>query len=319
MIEYAAELLYRRIQTEAPSNMPPELVRREYYIWRNLLAVFNDLKPESVWLVNIRLRQLTAVLPPPAQGPTPGPWSEERLNQLIAAADTSSGDKRDEYLNSAAFQAWRFGQGDLDQAISVAEKIGNAEQRRLTMGTLYFQAGLKYLRSEGPDYALSLAKKIDSPVPRTGLYLAIITSLSSVKASERTEVLREELLNWLRNSDKTSDTAWAVLEYLDGSVNDNAERIFAAFEILVRVLNSPNLDPENKLPHKIYWHPEFQDFRKSLMPLAKADFDRGLVIIQMLNNREISMQMQTAFCDDFLKVRIKSVKTLPTVASKSEP
>src|SRR3989441_978417 len=108
MIEYAAELLYRRIQTESPSDMPPELIRREYYIWRNLLAVFNDLKPESVWLVNIRLRQLTAVVPPPPQGPTQGPWSEERLNQLIAAADTSSGDKRDEYLNSAAFQAWRF-------------------------------------------------------------------------------------------------------------------------------------------------------------------------------------------------------------------
>ena len=55
------------------------------------------------------------------------------------------------------------------------------------------------------------------------------------------------------------------------------------------------------------------------MPLANADFDRGLVIIQMLNNREISMQIQTAFCDDFLKVRIKSMKALPTVASKSEP
>src|SRR2546425_7205136 len=271
MIQYAAELLYRRIQTDVPSNMPPELVRREYYIWRNLLSLFNDLQPESVWLVHTRLRQLSAMLPQSAQGPPQGPWSEEKLNQLIAAANASSGDKRDEYLNSAAFQAWRFGQGDLDQAISLAEKIGNSEQRRLTMGTLYFQAGLKYLRSEGPDYALSLAKKIDSPVPRTGLYLAIITSLSSVKASERMDVLREELLNWLRNCDKTSDTAWAILEYLDGSVNDNAERNFAAFDILVRVLNSPNLDPENKLPHKVYWYPEFHDFRKSLMPLAKAD------------------------------------------------
>jgi len=43
MIEYAAELLYRRIQTDVPGNMPPELVRREYYIWRNLLSLFNDL------------------------------------------------------------------------------------------------------------------------------------------------------------------------------------------------------------------------------------------------------------------------------------
>jgi len=319
MIQYAAELLYHRIQTGVPANVAPELVRREYYIWRNLLSLFNDLKPESVWLVNIRLRQLTAVLTQPAQGVPQGPWSEERLNQLIAAADASSGDKRDENLNNAAYQAWRFGQGDLDQAISLAEKIGNAERRQLTMGTLYFQAGLKYLRSEGPDYVLGLAKKIDVPGYRVRLYLAIIGTLSAVKASERTEVLREELLNWLRNCDKTSETAWAVLEYLDGSVNDNAERNFEAFDILVRVLNSPNLDPDNKLKNRVYWYAEFHDFRKSLTPLAKADFERGLQVIQMLNNKEISMQIQAAFFVDYLKMRNKSTKALPTVASKSEP
>ncbi len=318
MIQYAAELLYRRIQTESPGNMPPELVRREYSMWRNLLGLFNDLKPESVWLVNIRLRQLTAVLTQPAQGAPQGPWSEERLNQLIASANASSGDKRDGYLDSAAFQAWRFGQGDLDQAISLAEKIGNSERRQLTIGTLYFQAGLKYLRSEGPDYALGLARKIDVPDYRVRLYLAIIGALSSVKASERTEALREELLNWLRNCDKNSDTAWAVLEYLDGSVNDNAERNFAAFDILVRVLNSPNLDPENKLRNRVYWYAEFHDFRKSLTPLAKADFDRGLQVIQMLNNKETSMQIQAAFCVDYLKMRNKSMKALPSVAPKSK-
>jgi hypothetical protein len=101
LIEYAAELLYRRLQTVPPSNMSPELVSREYFIWRNLLAVFNDLKPESVWLVNMRLRQLTAVRPQSASGPTEGPWSEERLKKLIAAAKTSFGDTRDQYLDSA--------------------------------------------------------------------------------------------------------------------------------------------------------------------------------------------------------------------------
>lgn len=318
MIEYAAELLYRRIQTDVPGNMAPELVRREYYIWRNLLGLFNDLKPESVWLVNMRLRQLTPLLPQSAQGPPQGPWSEERLNQLIAAANASSGDKRDEYLDGAAFQAWRFGQGDLDQAISLAEKIGNAEQRRLTMGTLYFQAGLKYLRSEGPDYALGLARKIDLPGNRVRLYLAIIGALSSVKASERTEVLREELLNWLRSCDKSSDTAWAVLEYLEGSVNDNAERNFAAFDILVRALNSPTLDLDNKLRNRIYWYPDFHDFRKSLAPLAKADFDRGLEVIQMVSNKEVAMQIQAAFCADYLRIQSKSKKSSTKSVAKSE-
>ena len=320
VVAYAAELLYRRIQTEAPVNMSPEHVRREYFLWRNFLALFTDLKPESMWLVNARLRQLTAQLPqPPAEQPQ-GPWSEERLNKLIAAASSSSGDKRDEYLNSAAFSAWRLGQGDLDKAIALAEKIGNPEQRELTMGTLYFQAGMKYLRIEGPEYALGLARKINLAGPRTRLYLAIIATLNTVKASERAEILREEQLNWLRGSEKNSDTAWALLDYLDASANDDPERGFVAFEILARVLNSPNLDPpESKPKNRIYWYADFHDFRTSLAPLAKADFDRGVEIIRMLNNREVRLQIQAAFCGDYLKLRSQSKKSSAKPASGSQP
>ena len=53
--------------------------------------------------------------------------------------------------------------------------------------------------------------------------------------------------------------------------------------------------------------------------MAKADFDRGLQVIQMLNNKEVTMQIQAAFCVDYLKMRNKSMKALANVATKSEP
>jgi len=310
-IEYAAELLYRWIQTEVPSNTTLDAVKREYYLWRNLQGLFVDLKPDSVWLVNTRLRQLSAVLPQSTQRQTSGPWSDEKLKQLIAAADSASGDKRDQYLQEAAANAWRVGQGDLDQALALAEKIGNTELRDLVLTTIYFQAGLKYLRTEGPDYALNLATKINTPVARTKLYLAIIQALDSVKATERTNVLRDELLNWLRSRDKNYETAWALFDYLDSSANDNAERNFTALEIVVRVLNGPNPEPDVRLKNKVYWQPEFHDFRRSLMRLAEADFDRGLGIIQTLNNREVAMQVQAAFCSDYFRTRIRVTKASP--------
>jgi len=227
---------------------------------------------------------------------------------LIANADAASGEKRDGYLESAALNAWRFGQGDFDRSTSLAEKIGNAEQRRLIMGTLYFQGGVKYLRSEGPDYALGLARKIDLPGYRVRLCLAIINALSSVKASERAEGLREELLNWLRGCDRTSDTAWAILDYLDGSPNDSTERTLAAFDILVHVLNSPTANPDTKLKNRIYWSADFHDFRRSLKPLAVADFDKGLNLIQTLSDKEVAMQIQAAFCADYLRLQSMSKK-----------
>jgi hypothetical protein len=316
LLEYASQLLYRRIQTEIPIAISPDIIKQEYFMWSNLQGLFHDLKPENVWLVNARLKQLVAIMPQLPQTQTQGSGFEERLQKLIAAADLSTGEKRDEYLNSAAFVAWRLGQGDLDEAVSLAEKIGSREMKELCLGTLYFQAGMKYLRTEGPDYALNLARKIDVPLLRVRLWIPIVNALNSVKAPERAGVLRDELLNWLRNRERNSDTAWAVLDYLETSVNDDGERKFAALEILVRSLNSPNLEIKTRVPHKIYWQPEFHDFRKSLTPLAKADFDRSLYLIQTLNNKEISMQVQAAFCGDYLKIQAHTKKAPPNVASR---
>jgi hypothetical protein len=306
MIDYGGEILYARIQSAAPANMPPDLVRKEYYLWRNLQSVFEDLGPNNIWLVNVRLRQLAATLPPSAQRPVEGPWTDERLKTLLAAAEQSSGEKRDNYLSAAATATWRFGEGDLDKAIALVEKIGDPRLRDDMAGILYFQAGTKYLRSEGPDYTLELARKISLPGPRTRLFLAVIGSLQGVKASERTESLRRELLTWLRNCERNSDTAWALLDYIDEPDSKVIEDKFAAFENLVQILNSPSLEISGGIKNRIYWYPEFHDFRNSLMPLVKADFERTLQLIQMLNNREISLQVQAAFCVDYFKLQTQS-------------
>lgn len=311
-VEYGSEILYRRIQTEVPASMPPELVKREYYLWRNLQPVFEDVNPNGLWLVNTRLRQLASTLPASVQRPAQGPWSEERLKTLLAAAEQSSGEKRDNYLAAAAFATWRFGEGDLDKAITLIEKIGDPRVRDDNAGTLYLQAGTKYLRSEGPDYVLELARKINLPGPRVRLFLAVIGSLENVKATERIESLHRELLTWLRNCDRSSDTAWALLDYLDASTSDMVENRFAVFELLIRVLDSPGLETNAGLKNRVYWHPEFHDFRKSLAPLVKADFDRTLELVQMLNNREISMQVQAAFCAVYLKLQSQNKENSAT-------
>jgi hypothetical protein len=309
LMEYAIVLLARRIESEPPGTMSPELVRKETYIWRNLLPVFKDLKPESVWLVNTRISQLSALIPQSQQGPVEGPWSDERLKKLIALAESSVGEKRDDYLESAAFNAWRFGGGDFDLAVSLAEKIDNRELRDDTSGVIHFQAGMKTLNNEGPDQALNLVKKIKSPVMRSRLYIAIIGALRAVKARQQVDALQEDLLSWLRGCESNTETAWGLLEYLNHFSGEDVERGFTALHLLIGVLNSANLDaPEKPLRRKVYWYPEFHDFRTSLGPLARTDFERGLQTIQMLNNTEVAPLIQTSYCGEYLKIHGKSKK-----------
>jgi hypothetical protein len=49
LLDYAITLLARRIETAPPGNLSVELVRRESYIWRNLLPVFKDLTKRLPW------------------------------------------------------------------------------------------------------------------------------------------------------------------------------------------------------------------------------------------------------------------------------
>jgi hypothetical protein len=60
------------------------------------------------------------------------------------------------------------------------------------------------------------------------------------------------------------------------------------------------------------------NFRKSLAPLAKADFDRGLEIIQTLKQREVTMQILVAFSAEYLKMHQKDKNSSSAAVLKSD-
>ena len=140
--------------------------------------------------------------------------------------------------------------------------------------------------------------------------MAIIGALRSAKAIDQAQILQDDLISWLRGCNSNTDTALGVVDFLGSLGDDSGERGFEVLDILVTTLNIASFDPPDKpIKSKYYWYPELYDFRKSLAPLIKRDYEKGLQIIQRLSNKEMAMQVQASYCGEYLKMRSKVRKS----------
>ncbi len=311
LLDYIVAVLAGRVQAGPPGDLTQQQLQREYFLWKNLsqTPAFKEVKPAALPLINTRLGQLDALLPQAVPRTEGEPWSEERLQRALATAKSSTGEKRDQALMSAAFATWRFGAGNLNQAIALLDQIENREVREMNISTIYFQASKKALQNEGAEQALSYANKINWPVQRAPLYVDIIAALRADKKTEQVVELQQALLDWLGTCERNTDTASALLTFFDSLKPGETERGLAALDTLVAILNDVSFDlPTNPVRGRAYWYPEYHDFKKSLAPLVRADFDGGWQRLEKLNNQEARFLLQAAFCGEYLRLAGASQK-----------
>ena len=316
-INHAAVLLARQLgSTQLDASLSQEMVTNESYLWRSLLQLFNDLLPDKTWMVNTRISQLSTLRTEASKKPVEKvepPSFENALKKRIAEAESATGARRDSLLSSAAFAAMRL--EDFDQAMSLIEKVENREQKEIDGSFILDKASRKALHQGGPDKALEVARKIKWPSTRVIMFSRIIDALRSLGKQEQAALLIDELSVWLSGYENNADKVWGILTYLDHFAKYDAERAFTTLSMLIGILNTVNLDPPaNPWALRLYWYPEFHDFRKTLSPLAKADFERALQEIQMLKDPEVYLLVRVALCSEYLKTLKKHAVSKATAS-----
>ncbi|MBS1806888.1 MAG: hypothetical protein JST84_01695 [Acidobacteria bacterium] len=303
LIEFATALLVQQLESsQVNSNTSPTLIQREIIIWRSLLKIFGDVVPDKVWMVNMRINSLTSLLSKPPREQNTRDENKlspaDTLKKMIAEAESAFGVRRDGLLSRAAFEAEN--QGDIDQALFLEEKIENKERMVVETSVILSRASNKALNQGDPDIALSWARRIGMPNVRVTAFARVISAFQSVRKKETVSLLLDELLGWLDNYDNNSDKVAGVLKYIDTFAADDLERGFIALGKLVSAANKADLNPSPK-PFRIHWYPEFHDFKKSLAPLAKADFERAFQEIQLIKDKELFLLVQASLCNEYLK------------------
>jgi hypothetical protein len=322
VIDYATVLLNQQITSpQVNAYSFPEMIRRERDLWRSLLQLFNDLAPEKAGIVNTRLNQLSSLQtgsnrkPAGAENETEPPPVEERLKKLTAMAESAIGARKDALLFSAASAAMQM--EDYDKAVSLIEKIENQEKKEIDGSFILSTISARILSKDGSEKALVLARGITWPGTRVAAFSRIYAALQTLKKQDQANELLDELRTWLDSRDNTSDKVWGWLIYLDYFAKADSEKAFAVLSSFVGALNKADLEPPAKpLASRNYWYPEFHDFRKSLGPLVRTDFERALQEVQLVKDKEALLLIQVALCNEYLKANTQ--KATSKVSQKNQ-
>jgi hypothetical protein len=303
------------IQARDRLSKPADQARQrdEFFVLGETLALFDQYRPEQGGELRARLSSVMARVPPrKPSGPGIPPQDIEEL--LDRAKSQGNPVQKDRLYIQAAMQAAR--EGDVDRALSIVNRIDNREDRFSVESVIRFQAAHKALEKEGPDAAYKYAKDIGFIPQRVGAYRRIAQALLEKKDTARASELLNELEQWIGKADAGPDKAMGLLAIAGLAAGFDQPRGFEVMHSAVKALNAARFDlPQGHEGGAIVKRTPSTlkrvDFRPAFPQLAKADFDRALLLAQSLERKELTVLAQVAVCQGVLG-------NPPTPAEKGE-
>jgi len=236
------------------------------------------------------------------------PEAGERIKKLLEWAEkTSNPAERDDLYKKAAFEADRVGEGE--RALSIADKIGDAEYRRDVRSTLKFGAAMRAVREKRFEEARRLALEVESTEEQAYLFFEIARAALGEKDRGRVIQLLAEAE---RRAAAVPDAAGRLrvllgLTYLYASFDP--PRGFELATEAVRAANqTPAYGPEQARLVRASGGrrgrgagvavAEVEEFKpgKMLAVLARTDFDRALQLAQSLESKPLRLAAVISLC-----------------------
>ncbi|HEX8266010.1 MAG TPA: hypothetical protein VF596_11430 [Pyrinomonadaceae bacterium] len=228
----------------------------------------------------------------------------DEVQELIDKADATVGTKqRDSLYMRAAMLAKQ--KGDIETALSIAEKVSDEQDKFLVASVITYQAGFDALRQDHIDAAHSYAKKTLFLPQRTYLYKEIAQKLLKKKDISRTAEILDELKTWLTKADNGAAKAEGLLMIATTTTEYDLSQGFEAMRLAIDAINKANFDVENNFESKsilktISVTLERLDLKTGFSSLARADFNQALSVAQSLNKKEAAITAQLAICREVL-------------------
>ena len=290
---------------KAPSDRGsrPDESAALYFIERQLADLFARYLPDRVMLLQRRIGEMNDAAPLNQSIDlnalrTSGPV--EIAHEARQASDDSERDS----LNARAAMAW-LSKGEIREAHSSASKISDAQMRDRVLGQI-----VRRYASEGQvEDAVAVARCIESGTSR----VEALVMMSGVVLASKDRVRATELLNeaesYLLKAQPTASRAHSLLKVASSFSAFDVVRGFEVMQTAVKAINEVAARQEgikrqqsleapsanNARPFNIS---ELYDseFESTLAVLARADFDRALLLAQQLSGKDTSVVAQIAVC-----------------------
>ena len=193
-------------------------------------------------------------------------------------------------------------QGELEQALSIAEKISDLADRSIQVSLISYQASLKLLKNGELEDAYRYARRIEFLPQRIAAFNVLANKLRTSKEDARARVILEEISQWTEKTDNTPQKARALLTLVIEMAQFDAERSFALLASAIKTINSVDFSsPQATEPSRVLQVTlDMLDLQTVFERVTQMNMDRALQAAQSLTHREASLLAQAIVCSQIL-------------------
>lgn len=289
------------------TNIEIATAQQDYIALQMTLPLFNKVLPDKVTIVRARMDEIAKLISSKQLSAIENADRQNSVEELLKAAEASKiPQQKSSILALAATTAFR--QDDIDQGLSIAEKIDNKEDRLSVISVIRHQASLKVLGKDGVEAAYSHAKEVEVIQARVDIFNRMIQKLIKIKDSLRANALLGEIEEWInKNSDIGLERVQALLNIAKTASEYNSSRFFEIMRSACKAINEAQFyalpektNTSKRLLRKPLIEMKDLDLQHNFVLLARSDVDKALFLAQSLVRKDASILAQVAVCQGML-------------------
>ncbi|HVG18476.1 MAG TPA: hypothetical protein VNI02_05435, partial [Blastocatellia bacterium] len=274
-----------------------------YFIERQLSDLFAQYLPDRVVQLQRRIAEMSDATPHNQAIdlnalPTSGPV------EIAHEAREASDDRERDSLNARAAMAW-LSKGELREAHSSATKISDAQMRDRVLA----QVVRRYVAEGQIEDAVAAARCIESDESRVEALVMLSGAVLASKDGARATELLNEAEGYSVKARPTPSRAHSLLKIASSFSTFDVVRGFEVMQVAVKAINDASARREDgkrdraieaagaggaRRPRLSQLYDS--EFEGTLAVLARADFDRALLLAQQLSSKDTSVVAQIAVC-----------------------
>lgn len=296
---YAVERLLWQSSSGHVSPPRGAEAQQEHRTLHSLLPLFERLTPDKVALVRERMDVLLSNMT--TKQANAALSKHDDIAELLRQAESIVGSEiRDRRLMQVSLLAAR--QGELQQALSIAEKISDLAERSIQISLISYQSSLKLLKNGELEDAFRYARRIEFLPQRVAAFTVLANKLRASKEETRAHVILEEISEWTDKTDNTPQKAKALMTLVIEMAQYDAERSFELLASAIKTINSVDFSsPKSTEPSRVLQVTlDMLDLETVFHKLAQMNMDRALQAAQSLSHREASLLAQATVCSQIL-------------------
>ncbi|MFP5264005.1 MAG: hypothetical protein ACLGJB_19155 [Blastocatellia bacterium] len=291
------------LRSPAERASKPDESAALYFIERQLCDLFALYSPDRAAQLQQRIAEMNDSAPHnqaidlsalPASGPA----------EIAHEAREASDDRERDSLNARAAMAW-LSKGEVREAHASAARISDAGIRDRVLS----QVVRRYIAAGQVEDAVAVARCIDSDTSRVEALVTLSGAVLASKDRVRAAELLNEAEGYSVKARPATSRANSLLKVANSFSAFDVTRGFEVMQAAVKAINEDSARREEGKhsrppaasgasgdgqpdPGELY----DSEFERTLAVLARADFDRALLLAQQLSSKDTSVVAQIAAC-----------------------